>query len=124
MIVRAIPRSIRIRVDSLSVPKTIGTGPIMMTPPPRTCPVPLTDLRIATRMASTPTANPTSTRSSPMLKRRLPANSAPGLTAPKRDIGFPRTEPGTSVGPFGTVRREGYSIISQDDWYLSSSERL
>jgi len=90
-IIKTMPRSTSIRADFLSVPKTIGTGPIMMTPPPRTRPVPLADFKIATKMASIASATPPTARISPMLKRRLSANSGSRLTVSRDDIGFPRT---------------------------------
>jgi hypothetical protein len=71
---------ISIRADSLSVPKTIGMGPIITTPPPRICPVPLADLRTAKMKASIPTANPARAMSNPMTKMRLSAKTRSSFT--------------------------------------------
>lgn len=79
-IINTIPSNIRILVDSLSVPKTNGTGPIMTRPPPLALPVPLADLSIAIRRASIPTVNPTKTSSNPMLKITLSGKSSSILT--------------------------------------------
>ncbi len=80
------------RADSLSVPKIIGTGPIMTTPPPRVLAAPLAELRITMMKASIPTPNPTMTKSKPMPKSMSWANCASSLTLSIPDIDFPRTE--------------------------------
>jgi len=56
--------------DSLSVPKIIGMGPMMTTPPPRTFPpLPLKPLRKSRTTATKAIARPTKTRVKPMLDR-------------------------------------------------------
>ena len=87
--IKTMPSRIRFRADSLSVPKTIGTGPIITTPPPRTWPAPLADLRRAMITASIPTATPARARTNPMMKMMLSAKFGSSLTVSRPDIGFP-----------------------------------
>ena len=62
------------RIDSaftvcLSVPKIIGTGPIMTMPPALTLPFPLEPLRDSRIVAMKTSANPVSNSVSPMLHK-------------------------------------------------------
>ena len=87
--IKMMASRISIRADPLSVPKTIGTGPIMMTPPPRTDSEPLADLRTAMMTAIIPIANPATTSRSPMLKIVLSVKLRSSLTVLGHDIGLP-----------------------------------
>ncbi len=87
--VKTMPSSSRVRADPLSVPKMIGTGPIITTPPPRAWPSPLADLRRTKKKASIATANPARAISNPMVKMRLSAKPGSSLTVSRADIGFP-----------------------------------
>lgn len=79
-VIRIMPSRTNILADCLSVPKTIGTGPIITTPPPRTWPAPLADLRMAKIKASIATANAARASSNPITKMRLSAKFGSSFT--------------------------------------------
>jgi len=68
-IMTATDRTSRVLTVSLSVPKTMGTGPIIITPPPLVLPRPRTPLKKNRRAAEKVIMNPTMMSAKPRATR-------------------------------------------------------